>query len=242
MEKIIYLISKSETISGDQFKRNLIREFSKKVNHLVESLQIDVVDSGVEKASLTRVGEAAENQIPKIPIADGMVAVWVRSVSLRNYIESILVKFTESFHGYLVTESEQLESKTLPVTPLDRTPGFDQIALLKKPSHQDYDDWLFKWQSLHTQVAIDTQSTCRYTQNVIVRALTKEAPDYVAIVEEGYPDKSAMFDPMIFYDAKGDKDRMLKNIQLMMESCSGFIDFEEFPTDLIAMSQYIVKK
>ena len=70
MEKIIYLISKSETISGDQFKRNLIREFSKKVNHLVESLQIDVVDSGVEKASLTRVGEAAENQLPKIPIAD----------------------------------------------------------------------------------------------------------------------------------------------------------------------------
>ena len=135
-----------------------------------------------------------------------------------------------------------LENKALPVTPLDRTPGFDQIALLKKPSHQDYDDWLFKWQSLHTQVAIDTQSTCRYTQNVIVRALTKNAPDYMAIVEEGYPDKSAMFDPMIFYDAKGDKDRMLKNIQLMMESCSGFIDFEEFPTDLIAMSQYIVKK
>ena len=64
----------------------------------------------------------------------------------------------------------------------------------------------------------------------------------MAIVEEGYPDKSAMFDPMIFYDAKGDKDRMLKNIQLMMESCSGFIDFEEFPTDLIAMSQYIIKK
>ena len=132
MEKIIYLISKSETISGDEFKRNLIREFSKEVNHLVERLQIDVVDSGVEKASLTRVGEAAENQLPKKPIADGMVAVWVRSVSLRNSIESLLVKFTESLHGYLVTESEQLENKALPVTPLDRTPGFDQIALLKK--------------------------------------------------------------------------------------------------------------
>ena len=36
----------------------------------------------------------------------------------------------------------------------------------------------------------------------------------MAIVEEGYPDKSAMFDPMIFYDAKGDKDRMFKKYSI----------------------------
>jgi hypothetical protein len=35
---------------------------------------------------------------------------------------------------------------------------------------------------------------------------------------------------------------MIKNIELMMESCSKFIDFESQPTDLIGMSQYIVKK
>ena len=51
-----------------------------------------------------------------------------------------------------------------------------------------------------------------------------------------------MFDPMIFYDANGDQDKMLKNIELMMESCSRFIDFNEQPTDLIGMSQYIIKK
>ena len=242
MEKLIYLISKIEGISGDQFKENLLNEFSKEVNNLVESLQINVVDSGVEKASFTRVGQQAENQLPHIPVADGLVAMWIRSVNLINEIEAILEKFTKSIHGYLVTESEPLENKTSPALPVVKTPGFDQIAFLKKPSYQDYDDWLYKWQSLHTQVAIDTQSTCRYIQNVIVRALTKEAPRYVAIVEEGYPDESAMFDPMVFYDAKGDKDRMLKNIQLMMESCAGFIDFDEHPTDLIAMSQYLVKK
>jgi hypothetical protein len=171
-----------------------------------------------------------------------MLALWVHSISKIDSIESELKYFTKYFHGYLVTESEPLPNETQALTPAVRTPGFDQVAFLQKPLNMDYKEWLYNWQELHTQVAIDTQSTCRYIQNVIVRPLTKEAPDYQAIVEEGYPEEDAMFDPMIFYDANGDQDKMLKNIELMMESCSRFIDFNEQPTDLIGMSQYIIKR
>lgn len=242
MEKLIYLISKDDLINGDQFRENLINQYYKEVENLVQTLQINVLDSLVQRASLTRVGQEAEGQLPSAPVADGMICMWIKSVSLRFEIEAVLAKFTKSFHGYLVTESEPLENTTLSFSPAKRTPGFDQVAFLMKPSYQDYDDWLYNWQSLHTQVAIDTQSTCRYIQNVVVRVLNKGSPVYHAIVEEGYPDETAMYDPMVFYDAEGDQDKMTKNIELMMESCSRFIDFEHNPTDLIAMSQYIIKK
>ena len=166
----------------------------------------------------------------------------MKSVSFNEKLEATLVSYANTVYGYLVTESEPLQNESQAYSPVRRTPGFDQVAFLKKPSNQEYDEWLYNWQSLHTQVAIDTQSTVRYIQNVIVRALTKDAPHYSAIVEEGFSEESAMFDPMVFYDAQGKKDRMLKNNKLMMESCSRFIDFQDDPTDLIAMSQYLVKK
>ena len=242
MEKIIYIITKRNAESGDQFKESLINGFTKEINHLVGYLQINTVDSGVKEASLTRVGQEAEGQLPSKPVADGIVAVWVKSVSFNEKLEATLGSYTNTAYGYLVTESEPLENESQAYSPVRRTPGFDQVAFLKKPSNQEYDEWLYNWQSLHTQVAIDTQSTVRYIQNVIVRALTKDAPHYSAIVEEGFSEESAMFDPMVFYDAQGKKDRMLKNNKLMMESCSRFIDFQDDPTDLIAMSQYLVKK
>ena len=242
MEKIIYIITKRNSESGDQFKESLINGFTKEINHLVDYIQINIVDSGVKEASLTRVGQEAEGLMPSKPVADGIVVVWVKSVSFNEKLEATLASYTNTAYGYLVTESEPLQNESQAYSPVRRTPGFDQVAFLKKPSNQEYDEWLYNWQSLHTQVAIDTQSTVRYIQNVIVRALTKDAPHYSAIVEEGFSEESAMFDPMVFYDAQGKKDRMLKNNKLMMESCSRFIDFQDDPTDLIAMSQYLVKK
>ena len=242
MEKVIYLLTKEDNSEKEAFKDSLINILSIKINKHAESIQINVVDEAVSRASLSRVGQEAENQLPESPAADAMLALWVRSISSIGRIESELKSLTKSFHGYLVTESEPLPNEMRVVSPAVRTPGFDQVAFLQKPLNMDHKEWLYNWQELHTQVAIDTQSTCRYIQNVIVRSLTKAAPDYQAIVEEGYPEEDAMFDPMIFYDANGDQDKMLKNIELMMESCSRFIDFNEQPTDLIGMSQYIIKK
>ena len=64
MEKIIYIITKRNSESGDQFKESLINGFTKEINHLVDYLQINIVDSGVKEASLTRVGQEAEGLMP----------------------------------------------------------------------------------------------------------------------------------------------------------------------------------
>ena len=40
MEKLIYIITKIDSESGDQFKDSLIKEFAEEVNDLVHYLQI----------------------------------------------------------------------------------------------------------------------------------------------------------------------------------------------------------
>lgn len=242
MEKLIYILSKDNDISGEIFRDNLIYYFSPTIIDIAESIQINVVDDAVALTSMKRAGPEAADKLPGPPIADGVLFLWLKSASLAKDVESSLKNFTRSFHGYLVTESEPLPNGTPATYPARRTAGFDQVAFLRKPKSQNYSDWIHNWQGLHTQVAIDTQSTCRYIQNVIVRPLTPEALGIHGIVEEGYPDEAAMYDPMVFYDAIGDEERMLKHIQLMMESCSRFIDFDAEPCDMIGMSQYVVKR
>jgi len=53
-----------------------------------------------------------------------------------------------------------------------------QVVLLRKPPRLSHEQWLEIWLGSHTQVAIDTQSTFGYRQNVIVRPLTFAAPPY----------------------------------------------------------------
>ena len=87
-------------------------------------------------------------------------------------------------------------------------------------------------------MAIDTQSTFGYKQNVIVRPLTYAAPPYDAIVEENFP-AEAMTNPQAFYDAAGDEEKHQKHEQAMIESCMRFIDFDKL--DRILMSEYVMK-
>ena len=83
--------------------------FTKEINHLVDYIQINIVDSGVKEASLTRVGQEAEGLMPSKPVADGIVVVWVKSVSFNEKLEATLVSYANTVYGYLVTESEPLQ-------------------------------------------------------------------------------------------------------------------------------------
>jgi len=140
--------------------------------------------------------------------------------------------------GYLVTESEPIVNSKHVVANGQRTPGMCQVVVLRKPPRLNYEHWLEIWHGSHTQVAIDTQSTFGYRQNVIVRPLTYAAPPYDAIIEEHFP-AEAMTDPMVFYDAVGDEAKRKRNRKAMIESVVRFIDFDKM--DCLPMSEYVVK-
>jgi hypothetical protein len=100
-----------------------------------------------------------------------------------------------------------------------------------------YEAWLDQWQGHHTRIAIETQSTFLYVQNLIVRAVTPDAPPWCAIVEEGFP-AEAPTDPMVFFAAGDSRDKLEENRRRLLESCGKFIDFARLESH--PMSSYVL--
>ncbi|HET6875054.1 MAG TPA: EthD domain-containing protein [Acidimicrobiales bacterium] len=128
-----------------------------------------------------------------------------------------------SWHGWLVCEAEPIRNTAHPPGPDGRVPGFAQIVALTRPSHLSWAEWRRAWQGDHTSVAINTQSTFRYVQNVVFRALTPGAPAYAAVVEECFP-LEASTDLHVFFDAVGDDAKLSRHMAAMSESCDRFMD------------------
>jgi hypothetical protein len=105
---------------------------------------------------------------------EAVVSVWVDTVmdAVRHPIETTLGAVAAKSAGYLVTESVPLRNTTRVAAPGDRTDGFANLAFLRRPERLTREAWLDAWQNGHSQLAIDTQSTFGYTQNVVVRPLT----------------------------------------------------------------------
>jgi hypothetical protein len=102
-------------------------------------------------------------------------------------------------------------------------PGFAQLVGLTRPARLSWAEWRRIWQGGHTSVAINTQSTFRYVQNVVFRAVTAGAPGLAAIVEECFPIEAAR-DLHVFFDAVGDDARLARHMAAMSESCDRFMD------------------
>jgi hypothetical protein len=171
------------------------------------------------------------------PPAAAVVSVWTQQSygdQMRAAI-ALLEAETDSLAAYLVTES-------LPMPPPDpgdgqRTPGLANVALLRRPAELDQPTWLHRWLINHTSVAIDTQSTFGYTQNVVVRALTDNAPTIDGIVEELFPD-GAVSDPYVFYGAR-DKADLQDRLTRMIDSVAAFGANKN--VDTVPTSRYVFR-
>ena len=67
-------------------------------------------------------------------------------------------------------------------------------------------------------VAIETQSTFAYVQNVLVRPVTPDAPPWTAIVEEAFPAEAADR-PHGLLPRDDAREQLAENQRRMMESC-----------------------
>lgn len=232
MEKMMYPVWKHEADSSTDFRKKLLGKVSQQLLQLgVRKLRINVVDDDVAPAALLRM----ENAKPPV---SGVISMWVDTANNRQPLEEVIESAVARMAGYLVTESEPIVNTKHVVAVGQRTPGMSQVVLLQKPPRLDYEHWLEIWLGSHTQVAIETQSTFGYRQNVVVRRLTYAAPPYDAIVEENFPE-AAMTDRMVFYDSVGDKEKFKERLQRMVESCQRFIDFNKM--DCTPTSEYIMK-
>ena len=86
-------------------------------------------------------------------------------------------------------------------------------------------------------MAIETQSTFGYTQNLVVRALTPAAPEIAGIVEELFP-AEAMTDLKAFFGAADDDD-LQNRVSRMVASTTAFGANENI--DTVPTSRYLFR-
>jgi hypothetical protein len=198
----------------------------------VHGLRICVADSAVAAAAGRRMEGCA-------PVPDAMLSLWVDFAGAAARWEPLIDTHVERRTAYLVAEGEPLVNQSAhPSKPGERMYGMCHVVFLSAPAAMSHEDFLATWKDSHTQVAIDTQSTFGYRQNLVVRRLSDDARPCHAVVEENFPPE-AMADDHAFYATGGDEVVPREHMQAMMASCARFIDFDTI--DVIPMSEYLVK-
>lgn len=231
MEKILYPVWKAPTLGGDEFRDLLLQQLGPELIAAgVRGLRVSVADSEVEPAAGLRQANCR-------PVMDAMLSVWLDSSVFRATVEALIEARVARMVGYLVTESEPLVNTEHPPVAGERTYGMAQVVFLQRPRRLSEPQWLEIWHGSHSQVAIDTQSTFGYRQNVIVRPMTYAAPPFDAIIEENFPPE-AMTSQHAFYGVESDEELQV-NLQAMIDSCVRFIDFDKI--DVIPTSEYLLK-
>jgi len=234
MEKLMYLLWKPAGESSEVFK-------SKILQHAIGPLQ----EAGCQHLRFT-ISDDAILPARKLficsahPSPDAVISYWLPSAITRQPMEKILRPYCPALNGYLVTESEPLTNTKHPASNGARTCGMNQVVLLRRPSRLGFEQWIDIWHNSHTQIALETQSTFGYRQNVVARPLTQNALAIDAIVEENFPPE-AMSSAHAFYnavriDGTGDDDLMKKNQAKMYASVQRFIEFDRL--DCLPMSEY----
>ena len=229
MEKIVIQIWKNHEIDDNDFKNFLVNEIPSNLRSDLISYQVNLPDKDVSKAA-----GLVQSSYPPSPNA--IIFLKVKSLFHVEQKLKVFELHAEKLFSFIVSESKIIEvdeSKNLN----KRTEGFSQIVFLEKPDNVDRFDWFDHWTHHHTKIAIETQSNFIYVQNSVVRKLQKQAPNFIAIVEECFPSQ-AMSDQEEFYAARGDATLMKKNLEIMMDSCNAFIDFSKI--EVIPTSRYLV--
>ncbi|MUM18275.1 hypothetical protein FZI91_03965 [Mycobacterium sp. CBMA271] len=227
MEKVVFVLRQPSDAATDEWAEHLRTDIADKVRALgVHGLTVCVHDAAVRAASLRLV--------TLDPPFAAAVSVWVRQSygAEVGEIGTILAQSSAAAHGYLVAESVPLPSPA--PEPGARSTGFTNIALLRRPVDMPFEAWRQQWQGVHTQNALDLQSTIGYEQNLVVRAVTVDAPEISAIVFEHFP-TSALTDPLAWYDA-ADQQQLTARAMAMLDSVKAFGAHTNL--DTIATSRY----
>ena len=231
MEKVIYLLWRPDDGDVDRWGAELRRTASAvAASPGVRTVQVNVDDSAVADAAVRMTTFDR-------PVA-AVVSIWLDTAtgSVRDQVERELSAVSQRMVGYLVTESVPLLAPETEVG--SRTDGFANVALLRRPDELDQVTWLQRWQGLHTAVAVTTQSTFGYVQNVVVRPITTDAPTIDGIVEELFPIE-ALGDFHVFFDTGGDDAELAKRMSAMTSSVANFSG-EEALLDVVPTSRYLL--
>jgi len=193
-----------------------------------------------------------ESDIPApVPTPEGetplhaLVSLWVDAVDYRGPFEEVLAAAAQRLAGYEVVESLYRDyggnrwSAPRHWPDGQRSPGVLTVALLQQHPAQTFDEWMARWHTRVSPITEAIQPRCRYVRNAVFRPITDGAPPVRGIVEEAWPSLEHVTDPMLFYCADGDPDRMNEHVSQMIEEIDAFVDLSTLRS--VTMSEWILK-
>jgi len=229
MEKLMYALWRTPADDPGELRERLLGPVADALFAAgVHSLRLCLDDEHVAPA-------AALRQINTRPAADAVLSLWVDSATRHVGYEALVAPHVAGQAGYLVCESAPISPAGRAEAPDGRLEGMCQVVFLQRPPRLAWAEWIRIWQGSHTEIAIATQASFGYRQNVVVRPLGDAAAPWDAIVEENFP-AEAMDSPEAFFDAVGDPGKCRANQTRLMESCQRFIDFDRI--EVLPMSEY----
>jgi hypothetical protein len=191
----------------------------------VRRLQLNLDDAAVAPAM--RIATGPEH-------IRALVSTWSDG-DVADDVTAVLAETTPWLAGWEVDER-------LPIPPPDtphgeRIDALANVAVLKKPDDLERDEWLHRWLVDHTPIAIATQASFGYVQNVVTRPVTDRAPRVVdALVAELFP-SAGMVDMHAFYGSGGDDAELHDRLTRLMASVAR-IGFDH-DIDLVPSSRYV---
>lgn len=135
--------------------------------------------------------------------------------------------------GWRVDERRRLDPPEVPDG--ERADTLANVAVIRKPAELETAEWMRRWMVEHTPVAIRTQATFGYVQNVVVEPVTADAPYVSALVEELFP-SAGMTDMHAFYGSGGDDAELGRRLQTLMASVARIGADRDI--DLVPSSRY----
>lgn len=201
-------------------------------------LSIDVRDP---ESDIPAPVPTPEGELPP----DALVSLWLDAVDYRTPYEEVLAASSGRLAGYSVVESLYRDyggnQWSAPRAWPDgvRSPGVLTVALLQQHPEQSFDEWMARWHGRISPITEEIQPRMRYVRNAVFRSLTEGAPRLGGIVEEAWPSLEHVTDPMLFYCAGGDPERMNAHVTQMIEEINAFVDLSTLRS--VTMSEWILK-
>jgi hypothetical protein len=176
---------------------------------------------------------------------DALVSLWLDAVDDRAPYEEVLAAAAGRLAGYSVVESLYRDygdnQWSVPRSWPDgvRSPGVLTVALLEQHPDQTLEEWITRWHTRISPITEAIQPRMRYVRNAVFRPLTDDAPPFRGLVEEAWPSLEHVTDPMLFYCADGDPERMNAHVTQMIEEINAFVDLSALRS--VTMSEWILK-
>jgi len=200
-------------------------EFRRRLAEIgVVHLQLNLADEHVAKAMRISTFD---------PPVDGFATVWTEAdpAVVAAALQDLPV---DRLAGWEVEERRPID----PPEQWDgeRVDALANVAVLRRPAELTHEEWLRRWREEHTPVAIATQATTGYVQNLVVSRVTEDAPDISGIVEELFP-MAAIEDMHAFYGSGGDDEELASRIDRLMASVERIGADRDL--DLVPTSRYL---